>query len=185
MSSHRAEQQGPGSQPSSAGRAEVTLALEVWGFGIPIGAGAGPGQCPSFPDKAWATWCPLLATGPPAPAPKWPHSQHPRGAAPTLHTPPPPPQLTRSPLSSLPLDPDPSCPTDLCVGGGASAAQRPQAMTAQPLGDLVSGLSARAGGPVAGKHGTTGPCSLGPRHIAPFLSDFSLSRSSAGGIPTS
>ena len=94
-------------------------------------------------------------------------------------------QLTRSPISLLPLDPDPSCPTDLCVCGGALAAQRPQAMTAQPLRDLVSWLLAGAGGPVAVKHGTTGPCSLGPRHIAPFLSDFSLSRSSAGGIPTS
>ena len=137
----------------------MILALEVCGFGKAIGVGARPGRRPSFPDKAWATWCPLLARGPPAPAPKWPHSQHPGGLLPpaTLPLPtylsaqglgdillPPSPRPKHTQLSResprSPLSPLPRACVGVCVCGGegwcALAAQRPQAITVQPLRDL-------------------------------------------------
>ena len=68
----------------------------------------------------------------------------------------------------------PSLHHPVCVEGGLGCSEGPQAITVQPLRDLRPG---------AGERGTTGPCSLGSRHTAPPLSDFSLSCSPIGGIP--
>lgn len=170
----------------------MILALEVCRFGKAIGAGARPGRRPSFPDKAWATWCPLLARGPPAPAPK-----HPRRATPALpHSPSPPisqlrawetsctplcaapkhTQLSRSPESPLSLPCVRGC---VCVWGCVlSCSGGPQAITVQPL-RIFSVLAVGQGwwACVVSGH----PRALGswaPRHTALLLSGLPF-RSSA------
>lgn len=167
----------------------MILALEVCGFGKAIGVGARPGRRPSFPDKAWATWCPLLARGPPAPAPKWPHSQHPGGLLPPA-TLPLPTYLSAQGLGDILLPPSPrpkhtqlsrESPLStaarlrgcVCMWGGGvvclgcSEASSNHSPASQ--GSSVSWLLARAGGPGVGERGTPGPCSLGPRHTALLL----------------
>lgn len=104
------------------------MTLEVCGSGIAIGLGSQARPVSIFSRQGLGHVVPSAGHGPTHTSSQVAALPAPRGAAPALHT--SPSRSLRdqktartaqqeSPLLADPPDPDPSCPTDLCVGWGS------------------------------------------------------------------